>query len=206
MKKSVVEEIELVNKSNNTFIIVSVGRLLYIKNFKLTIIAFSLFLKNNPEINNAKLQITGDGGDRKSLVSLCQNLGISEQVEFIGQVSMDEVQTYLANANVFLFPTLENAGFVIIEAMSHSLPVLAMNYGGPQQFLKHYIDQQLVSAEQAYNTIAENLADNLVSLYRDRKLCNGIGQQNRQDVLDNFTWEAKAQKMKTIYQKVLNDI
>jgi len=29
--------------------------------------------------------------------------------------------------------------------------------------------------------------------------------QNRQDVLDHFTWEAKGQKMKEIYKKVLNE-
>ena len=134
LKKSVIEKIDQSKKKDNKFLVVSVGRLLYIKNFKLTVLGFAEFLKNNPNINNAKLQIIGEGTDRGSLESLAQKLNIKEHVQFVGKIALYEVQEQFSKADIFLFPTLENAGFVIIEAMSHGLPVLAMNYGGPQQF------------------------------------------------------------------------
>lgn len=205
MKKSVIEEMNQVKKNNDTFLVVSVGRLLYIKNFKLTILAFTKFLNNNPDISNAKLQIIGEGEDRHSLESLVHKLNIAEQVEFVGKIPLHEVQEQFAKADVFLFPTLENAGFVIIEAMSHALPVLAMNYGGPQQFVLHHTEEQLVSSTQAYDDIVNDLARNLERLYNDETLRIEIGEQNRQDILDHFTWEAKALKMKEIYKVVRNE-
>lgn len=205
MKKDGVEEVACLENNTNKFLVISVGRLLYIKNFKLTVMAFAEFLKNNPDIKNAKLQIIGDGADRKSLESLVQKFNIVDHVEFVGKIPLREVQEYFAQADVFLFPTLENAGFVILEAMNRTLPVLAMHYGGPQQFVKHYTDEQLVSSIQSYDAIVKALAAKLEKLYLDRELCQKIGEQNRQDVLENFTWEAKAQKMKEIYKKVLNE-
>lgn len=205
LKASDVNHIIKQKKDDMRFTVISVGRLVYIKNFKLTVLAFAAFLKNNPQISNAKLQIVGDGEDRKSLESLVQELDIAKQVEFTGKVTLHEVQEHFAKADLFLFPTLENAGFVILEAMSHALPVLAMQYGGPRQFVISHTQEQLVSSAQTYDAIVTALAKNLETLYKDKTLRKQVGEQNRQDVLDHFTWEAKAQKMKKIYTKVLDE-
>jgi glycosyltransferase involved in cell wall biosynthesis len=202
IKRSEVEEVGQVNKDNDTFLIVTVGRLMYIKNFKLAILTFANFLEKNPDISNAKLQIIGTGKDKNSLETLVKELNIAEEVEFLGKVPLHEVQERFSKASAFLFPTLENAGFVIIEAMSHALPVLAMNYGGPKQFVINHTQEQLVDSTQDYDDIVNSLSTKLKRLYLDEKLCLKIGNRNRQDVLDLFTWEAKAQKVKDIYQKI----
>ena len=205
LKQQVVKQQKQYKKENNTFTVIAVGRLVYIKNFTLTVLAFVRFLENNPSINNAKLKIIGDGEDKHSLELLIQKYKIAKSVEFVGKIPLHEVQEQLSKADVFLFPTLENAGFVIIEAMSHSLPILAMNYGGPQQFVIHHTKEQLVASTQSYNAIIDALAANLEQLHVDEGLRLKIGKQNRQDVLNHFTWEAKAQKVKDIYKKVLNE-
>lgn len=199
VKKSDVENIIPTNKQNSTFTVVTVGRLVHIKNFQLSILAYNSFLQNNPNIKDVKLKIVGDGEDRQKLEKLVQRLNIKQFVEFVGKVSLSEVQEHFAKANLFLFPTLENAGFVTLEAMSNSLPVLAMKYGGPEQFIKNNISSQLVDSTLKYDEIAEKLAEKLELFYNDRELCMKVGTQNRKDIIDNFTWEAKAQKMKKIY-------
>ena len=205
MRKTIVESIKTQNKDNDNFTIISVGRLLYIKNFKLTIVAFSKFIKNNSNVNNIKLQIVGEGGDRKSLMRLTEDLEIENLVEFTGNIPLAEVQEKFAKANLFLFPTLENAGFVTLEAMSNSLPVVAMKYGGPEQFVKSNVSEQLVSSEQDFEMIAQDLSKKIELFYNDKDLCETVGKQNRQDILDNFTWEAKAQKMKKLYMELLDE-
>lgn len=205
MKNSMVKKIKRSENSHDTFLIVSIGRLLYIKNFKLTILAFSEFLKNNPNVVNAKLRIIGDGKDRRSLGALVQKNDIVKSVEFVGKIPLHKVQKHFAQADIFLFPTLENAGFVILEAMSNALPLVAMDYGGPQQFIKHNIDKQLVSSDQLYDIIVKELAKNLERFYFDKKVRRQVGEQNRQDVLDHFTWEAKTRKIKEIYNEVINE-
>ena len=139
------------------------------------------------------------------LKSLSKDLGTHNNVQFIGQIARSEVQKNFEHADLFLFPTLESAGFVILEAMSHSLPVLAMNYGGPKQYIKHFTNEQLVSSKDSYDEIATSLANKLENLYKDKNLRNAIGIQNKIDVVNNFTWEAKALKMKKLYKELLNE-
>jgi glycosyltransferase involved in cell wall biosynthesis len=205
VKSSTVHSGGSIGKPSDTFYVISVGRLVFIKNFRLTILAFSSFIKSRPDIKNARLQIIGDGEDRKTLELLTKNLGISSYVEFIGKLPLNSVQNYLSRANVFLFPSLENAGFVTLEAMSNSLPVLALNYGGPQQFIKNNLDEQLVCPTQPYEAIVKGLAFNLERLFDNQKLRAKIGEKNCLDVLDNYTWEAKALKFKSIYEDLINE-
>lgn len=205
MKKNVVEKIEDRKRVTKEFKILSVGRLLYIKNFKLTLLAYAKFLKDNPSTTHTKLQIIGDGDDRKSLEKLVLELKINDLVEFVGKIPLDKVQQRFSEVDLFLFPTLENAGFVILEAMSHALPIVAMNYGGPQQFVISNISSQLVNPNLEYEKIIEALSEQISTLYKDRNLSFRIGRQNREDVLNHFTWEAKAKKIKTIYKKVRNE-
>lgn len=205
IKKDILRNINKKVSNDNVFRIISVGRLIYIKNFKLTILSFATFLKNNPQIKNIKLQIVGDGEDRRSLETLVEELGLQNYVEFIGEVSLSKVQDYFSNADIFLFPTLENAGFVILEAMSNYLPVVAMDYGGPQQFVRHNTKEQLVSSKQSYNDIVISLAKNIEKLYFDKTLREKIGQQNHQDVLKNYTWETKARRIVTLYKELLDE-
>lgn len=191
--------------NSNTFKVVSVGRLLYIKNFELTLFVFAGFI-SQVEINKKIiLQIVGDGEDRSYLESLAISLGIENHVEFTGKVPLSNVQDILGSADVFLFPTLENAGFVILEAMSNGLPVLAMDYGGPQQFVRSNTDKQLVSEGLQYDSIVDELAKKLKDLFSDPALRLELGRRNRQDVLDHFTWEAKVLKIKKIYDQLLNE-
>jgi len=202
IKRDLLDKVELSEKKS--FIVISVGRLLYIKNFKLTIVAFSKFLKTVPKNADVKLQIVGDGSDKQSLSKLAQDLDIERYIEFTGNIPLAKVQENFAKASLFLFPTLENAGFVTLEAMSHSLPVLAMDYGGPQQFIKSNIDKQLVDVSKDYDKIAQDLAFKLEMFYLDSKLVSSVGMQNKEDIRKYFTWEAKAKKMKNLYMELIN--
>jgi glycosyltransferase involved in cell wall biosynthesis len=206
MKESTVKSLTISSICNKkSFTVISVGRLLYIKNFKLTILAFSKFLNKNPKIKNATLRIIGEGGDKTSLQNYAKELGIDKSVEFLGQMSREKVQEHFSEASVFLFPTLESAGFVTLEAMSYALPVVAMDYGGPKQFIKQNKDKQLVDSTLLYNDIANSLAKKLETFYYDKKLANIVGEENRKEILKHFTWESKAQKMCRLYKELLNE-
>jgi len=189
----------------DSFNIISIGRLTYLKNFKLSILAFSKFLKTQNCNKNIKLQIIGNGEDKLTLQKLVKDLDISRHVEFIGYIPLVEVHSYLSKAKVFLFPSLENAGFVTLEAMSHSLPVVALDYGGSQQFVKNNMENQLVPESIPYSEITSRLATNLEVFFNDKELLKAVGQQNREDVLKYFTWEAKCNKISNLYQQISNE-
>lgn len=190
---------------NEKFTIISVGRLIYIKNFKLSILSFAKFLKSNPTIININLQIIGEGSDKKELINLAKKLNVLEFIEFTGNIPLKDVQEKFAKANLFLFPTLENAGFVTLEAMTNSLPVLAMKYGGPEQFVISNRDKQLVDSTLSYDELIQDFSEKIKYFYTNPSLSEEIGTQNKLDVLKNFTWEAKAKKMVNLYKELLNE-
>lgn len=204
MKKSFIDSINPKEGSSEKFTIISVGRLMYIKNFKMTILAFSKFLHDNPEVD-AELKIIGKGEDKDSLIELAKSLDIEKNVNFVGQIPLDNVFDEFNQADIFLFPTLENAGFVFLEAMSFSLPVVGLDYGGAQQFIKSNISSQLVSDKPKYNDIVNSLAEKINDFYHDDEYRLVVGKQNKSDLIEHFTWEAKAEKMAKIYQKLLDE-
>ena len=64
----------------------------------------------------------------ESLVQLVSDLDISDQVEFLGRIDNEQKEHLFETSQVFLFPSLlEGYGWVIVEAMSYGLPVVAFN-------------------------------------------------------------------------------
>jgi len=202
VERELVESIQC--KEKDEFNIISVGRLIYIKNFEMSIRAFSEFVKRN-KLSDIKLNIIGDGPDRKYLENLAKDLNIEKQVVFKGKIPLKKVYEEFSKSSVFIFPTFENAGFVFLEAMMNCLPVVGLNYGGASQFVISNKEKQLVNINQPYEKIVKDLSLRLEDFYKNEDLRKKVGQRNREDVLNNFTWDKKAQKFIKIYKKVLNE-
>ncbi|QDD68115.1 glycosyltransferase family 4 protein [Caminibacter pacificus] len=202
VERELVESIKC--KEKDEFNIISVGRLIYIKNFEMSIRAFSEFIKRN-KLSDIKLNIIGDGSDRKYLENLAKELNIEKQVVFKGKIPLKKVYEEFSKSSVFIFPTFENAGFVFLEAMMNCLPVVGLDYGGASQFVISKKEKQLVDINQPYEKIVKDLSLRLEDFYKNENLRKKVGQKNREDVLNNFTWDKKAQKFIEIYKKVLNE-
>lgn len=77
----------------------------------------------------AKLLLVGDGPDRQRAEQKCRELGICDQVRFLGK--QDQVEEILSVADLFLIPSgSETFGLAALEAMSCSVPVISSNIGG----------------------------------------------------------------------------
>ena len=80
----------------------------------------------------ARKIMVGDGPYRAELESKYPN------VEFVGFKRGEELATYYANADVFVFPSRwETFGIVMIEAMACGTPVAAYPVQGPQDVVDH---------------------------------------------------------------------
>lgn len=80
-----------------------------------------------------RLVVIGDGPDRRRLERLARRRGVVERVEFRGWQPREEVWRVMREeASVLLFPSLhDEAGWVVVEALSRGLPVLCLEHGGP---------------------------------------------------------------------------
>lgn len=71
-------------------------------------------------------EIIGDGDLRPDLEQYAQILRVDGQVTFFGQVSDDEVKRAYSRAGLFVMPSrFEGFGFVFLEAMAYSKPIIA---------------------------------------------------------------------------------
>jgi glycosyltransferase involved in cell wall biosynthesis len=77
------------------------------------------------------LTVVGDGPERAALERLTGKLGITPFVRFTGSVPTAEVSTYLARADLMIFPAQgEGFGLVAAEALMAGVPVVACWDGG----------------------------------------------------------------------------
>ena len=75
------------------------------------------------------LTLVGHGIDQEKLTMLAQNLGVDQQVKFMG--FQKNAAQLLANHQVYVHSALiESFGIVLVEAMSYGLPLLAGAVGG----------------------------------------------------------------------------
>lgn len=100
------------------YLLGTVGRLTKQKNHKMTINIFNEIKKTYP---NVKLMIIGDGYLKENITKQVLNLGIENDVIFLG-VQL-EVNKYLSAMDAFIMPSLyEGLGIAAIEAQSEGLP------------------------------------------------------------------------------------
>jgi N-acetyl-alpha-D-glucosaminyl L-malate synthase BshA len=77
----------------------------------------------------AKLLMIGDGPERSDAEQQCRDLGINENVRFLGK--LEAVEEVLSVADLFLMPSeAESFGLAALEAMACEVPVISTNIGG----------------------------------------------------------------------------
>jgi N-acetyl-alpha-D-glucosaminyl L-malate synthase BshA len=84
----------------------------------------------------AKLLMIGDGPDRQMVEEMARNLGIYNDVRFLGK--QEQISEILSIADLFLLPSeTESFGLSALEAMACSVPVISTNAGGLSEINVH---------------------------------------------------------------------
>lgn len=77
----------------------------------------------------AKLLFVGDGPERGPAEDLCRQLGVCDDVRFVGK--QEQMEDILAIADLFLLTSdYESFGLAALEAMAAGVPVVSTNAGG----------------------------------------------------------------------------
>lgn len=80
----------------------------------------------------ARLRIAGHGSQQEQLVKLSSSLGLDSAVQFLGWLSLEQLERHLAEAWASVAPSLwaEPQGLVAVEAIVRGVPVIASSPGG----------------------------------------------------------------------------
>ncbi|MCE9632938.1 MAG: glycosyltransferase family 1 protein [Methylophilales bacterium] len=113
----------------NDMVVIYVGRIAAEKNLRGVTEAFARVQAVRP---NAKMVWVGDGPQLKNMREQYP------QHIFVGAKRGEELATYYASADIFLFPSLtETFGNVVLEAMSSGLAVVAYRYAAAESYIEH---------------------------------------------------------------------
>ncbi len=81
------------------------------------------------DVMPSKLLLIGDGPERQKLESLCREIGLCDEIRFLGK--QDAIEELLAVSDLFLIPSeSESFGLAALEAMACQVPVISSNAGG----------------------------------------------------------------------------
>ena len=164
-----------------------VGRLSQVKNLKVLLKGFSLFLENSCA-EGAHLILVGEGPERASLEESARTLGIRNQTTFTGYRT--EAANLLGLFDVFVLPSVsEGAPLALLEAMAAELSIIASRIPANTSILTHGVDALLFDAASP-----EELALLLSQLFGNTTLRKELAGCARRTV------------KKYDYQRVLHDI
>jgi glycosyltransferase involved in cell wall biosynthesis len=177
---------------NNTFVFINVCLFTFKKRIDLLIQAFAKGFKGN---NSVRLHIGGDGEERQALERLVKDLGVIEQVRFVGRLSREQVVDEISAADAYVLSSQhETFGVVLIEALALGKPVIATRCGGPENIVTDR-DGLLVPVDDV-----DALADAMQLLYANRT--DYHADSLRQSCRERFSEEVVAQRLLGVYTEV----
>ena len=110
--------------------------------------------------------LVGNGPQRAALVAKAGSLGLSNRVQFLGEVSGDELSALYRACDLFVLPSVtrqEAFGVVQIEAMAYGKPVVSTDLGTGVAWVNQHGETGLVvppgSASALHDAISQVLAD-----------------------------------------------
>ncbi|MDD4239449.1 MAG: glycosyltransferase family 4 protein, partial [Desulfotomaculaceae bacterium] len=173
-------------------IILSVGSLRKTKGHDLTLHALKALM---PEFGNIRLLLIGGGEERKNLQALAKELEIADFVEFIPPQPHHKVMEYMSISDLFVLPSWsEGFGIVYLEAMAHGKPVIGVKGEGIEDFVASGVNGLLVEPFDV-----EGLAGAMAAVLNDPVFAGRLGDNARQTVLENYTWQDSARRVRDIY-------
>ena len=181
---------------DNEKIILFMGRLVYEKGIQHLISAMPKILNG---YHDAKLVICGKGGMIDELKNQVNAMGIGEKVYFAGYMHGKDVQRMYKAADIAVFPsTYEPFGIVALEAMLSENPIVVSDIGGLNEIVQHR-----ENGMKAYCGNPNSIADSILELLYDHKLCADITKKAKNKIRNEYNWSKIAQDTHFTYQKAI---
>ena len=181
---------------DNEKIILFMGRLVYEKGIQHLIAAMPKILNG---YRDSKLVICGKGGMIDELRQQVNAMGISNKVYFAGYMNGKDVQRMYKAADISVFPsTYEPFGIVALEAMLAENPIVVSDIGGLNEIVQHR-----ENGMKSYAGNPNSIADSILELLYDHKLCADITKKAKNKVRNEYNWSKIAQDTHFTYQKAI---
>jgi glycosyltransferase involved in cell wall biosynthesis len=155
-----------------------------------------------PLTPRCKVLLAGEGEERPVLEKLAQELGMAQQVTFLGRQASGSMAAFYNSLDVLVLPSRtlpnwkEQFGRVLVEAMACQVAVVGSDSGEIPNVIG---DGGLIFAESdtdALRGCLQRLADDASARRR-------LGEQGRRRVLANYTMRHVAEQTLAVYERLL---
>jgi len=145
---------------------------------------------------NLLFLMIGDGPLRKILEKKVEEIGLSRNFYFTGEISREEVLGYLDQTDIFALPSLDEAfGISILEAISKNVPVVAMNHSGVSDIIMNGVNGYLADNLGEFSSYLQNLIENPSQR-------TSFAQKASME-LSNYDWNRIYEQTYRVYTKVI---
>ena len=169
------------------------GRVTFQKGPEYFVESAKLVLEKDP---NVRFVLAGDGDMMPQVIKRVAELGISDRFHFTGFLRGTDVDKMFVMSDVYVMPSIsEPFGISPLEAMRAHVPVVISKQSGVAEVLTHAIKVDFWDVNA--------MADAIYGILQYPALAQFFARKGKEDV-DNLKWESVAQKLKNIYQWVLD--
>ena len=157
-----------------------------------------LLLQAMTQVPEARREILGDGGRRRSLEQLRDELGLADRVTFRGWI--DDAPAVMAGWDIFALASRDEAfPLTIVEAMLAGTPVIATDVGSVAEAVRHDDTGLLVESGDI-----DAMAAAIRRLIDDVELRARFTERGREHASTNFTDTAMADGYERLWRAVLD--
>ena len=177
-----------------TCLIGTIGRLTPVKGLSYLLQAVPILLRQRA---NVRLLIVGDGVIRKDLEAQARDLGIGENVVFLGH--REDTLELMQALDIFVLPSLsEGIPMALLEAMAASRAVVASRVGGIPETVDDGVEGILVEPMDV-----TRLAESCLRLIDSPETAMKMGELARKRVVQEFSAMAMADRVAGLYKELV---
>lgn len=159
-----------------------------------------------PECHSLRLRIAGYLGPREvpyrdQCMATIEKAGLSERVDFVGEVDLEGKLAFLRSIDILSVPTVyqESKGIFVLEALADAVPVVLPRHGSFPEMIETTGGGLLVDPGST-----ESLVDGIRRLVADPAQREALGRKGQSVVRERFTDDTNADAILAVYRELLD--
>jgi glycosyltransferase involved in cell wall biosynthesis len=182
------------NERKHNMQILWVGRFVPGKGVEYLIDAFSLLIKDYP---NLRLVMLGWGPERDMIVKKIHQHHLQKNIIMKRFVPNQELPNIYQASDIFVLPSIEEGvPRTLLEAMACKVPVVYTN-------LPQVVDTVKDAGLAVPKEDPQALADGISKIISDKSFAQRLGENGRRNVVENYSWDDTVEKTIELYEELI---
>jgi glycogen synthase len=184
---------DIIHKNDNKTVLF-LGRMSAQKGIDYLLKSAQKVIKINPNIN---FVIVGTGEMLQYLIDLTIELGIVNNVIFVGQMNHQSVDLAYKSADLFVMPSIsEPFGLTCLEAIKNGTPVIISKQSGASEVVHNCLKIDFWDIDE--------MANKILAVLEHKSLAQSLQERAKIDI-QNLSWQNQANNCLNIYKNITNE-